>query len=85
MFLEIANDCALERRHGASAAVPALAYTGARIVEFMRLVRQECDSPGRSHARVPPGLLPHSQVALLAPGAQEVTVSQPQSARFRGA
>jgi len=37
MFLEIANDCALKRRIGASAAVLALASTGARKVKFVRL------------------------------------------------
>ena len=85
MFLEIANDCALRRRRGASAGVLALSRTDARKAEFMRLSRQKCDCPDPSQRRVPTDLLPRSQIGNPAAGGQGVGAGQPQSARFRGA
>jgi hypothetical protein len=79
MFLEIANDCALKRRRGASAAVLALANTGARNVEFVRLFRQECDCRDPSPRPSPADLLLRSQIGNPTAGAQGVRAGPPQS------
>ena len=85
MFLEIANDCALKRRRGASAAVLASSRTDARKAGFVRLIRQKCDYRDPSQRQPPTDLLLRSQIGNSGAGAQGVRAGQPQSPRFRGA